>query len=95
VSFSRHGILLLNFEGMANFEGTDNSPWSEINARKFRTSVTVKTPTQELHQKIHGLLTLAPSSVQSVKTRGLHHVTKVTLVFSTSFFTDLLKSGSN
>jgi len=75
VSFSRHEILLLNFEGMTDFEGTDNSPWPEINARKFRTIVAVKTPTQELSKKIHGLLTLAPSSVQSVKTRSLRQVT--------------------
>jgi hypothetical protein len=95
VSFSRHGILLLNFEGMASFEGTDNSPVAEINARKFRNSIAAKTPTRRTAKKIHGLLTLAPSSVQSVKTRGLRHVTKVTLVFSTSFFTDLLKNGSN
>jgi len=46
VSFSRHGILLLNFEGMASFEGTDNSPGAEINAREFRNSVAVETPTQ-------------------------------------------------
>jgi len=95
VSFSRHGILLLNFEGMAGFEGTDNSPGAEINARKFRNSIAVKNANSQDRQKIHGLLTLTPSSVQSVKTLGLRHVTKVTLVFSTSFFTDLLKSGSN
>jgi hypothetical protein len=75
VSFSRHEILLLNFEGMANFEGTDNSPWPEINARKFPTSVAVKTPASRTAQKIHGPLTLAPSSVQSVKTRSLRQVT--------------------
>jgi len=46
-------------------------------------------------KKIHEALTLAPSPVQSVKTRSLRQVTQVTLVFSTSFFTDLLKSGSN
>jgi hypothetical protein len=51
VSFSRHGILLLNL-GMANFEGTHNSPVSKINARKFRSSIAVKTPTQELAKKI-------------------------------------------
>jgi len=61
----------------------------------FATALQLKTPTQELPKKIHGPLTLAPSLVQSVKTCGLRHVTKVTLVFSTSFFTDLLKSGSN
>jgi hypothetical protein len=51
VSFSRHEILLLNFEGMASFEGTDNSPWSKINARKFRSSIAVKRQLQELPKK--------------------------------------------
>jgi hypothetical protein len=51
VSFSRHGILLLNFEGMASFGGTDNSPGVEINARKFRNSIAVKTPTRRTPKK--------------------------------------------
>jgi hypothetical protein len=75
VSFSCHGILLLNFEGMTNFEGSDNSPLSKINARKFREQRCSKVAPQELSKKIHGLLTLAPFPVQSVKTRSLRHVT--------------------
>jgi hypothetical protein len=31
---------------MASFGGTDNSPGVEINARKFRNSIAVKTPTR-------------------------------------------------
>jgi hypothetical protein len=51
VSFSRHGILLLNFDGMASFEGTDNIPVAEINARQFRNSIAVKTPTRRTPKK--------------------------------------------
>jgi hypothetical protein len=36
----------------------------------FGPALQFKTPTQELPKKNHGLLTLAPSPVQSVKTRS-------------------------
>jgi hypothetical protein len=51
VSFSRHGILLLNFEAMTNFEESDNSPLSKINARKFREQALQKDAALKAQQK--------------------------------------------
>src|SRR5215471_17255707 len=44
------------------------------------------------YQQIHLSLIFAPERVQSVRTCGLRHVLQVTLLFSTSFFTELLKT---
>jgi hypothetical protein len=45
-------------------------------------------------QEIHRLLTFAPRHVQSVKRRSFSALLRATLLFSTLFFTELLKTRS-
>ncbi len=59
---------------------------------EFLPPINASTPGCERFQKIHQLLTSAPRGVQSVKTRSYSAFKGPTQLFSTFFFTELLKT---